>query len=609
MKRHFLTIVFLGFVLGAGGQAVSTIRKIKFKGNSSIADSRLKSEVGIKTYSGLSERFFDKISDRYTEALYEESLERIRYVYQKEGYLNVRFEAPTIHRKRNGKIKLSYHIVEGEAIKLTGVSYTIDSVSTLKDFFDKQVQRQIRLQSQLKVNKRFRDEWYYEDQVFINEELNNMGYAYARVRHNLQVDTVRNTAHLNWIIDKGELCYFGPISIDGNIRVPEKRIRRQLRFSTGDTWSKEAIDDTQKQIYNLGMFRVASIKTLMSEEKPDTLPTLISLKEAPRWTSRFGVGYGREDKFRVFGDVQYLGLISKTARLNIVAKHSALEPYNFQLKLSQPAVLLPYNTVTLNPYAMKQHEPGYKINRRGLNLTFLQNFSERFNSSFNIYVEKVESDSSAVASGGWNTADGMATSSYGKSGVSMGFIYANGEPRLDPVTGYSLAVNIKRNGSFLEESIPFYRSLLEYKNYLGVRPGLTLALKAKMGLAFRKGGGELVPVEERFYAGGSYSVRGWSRAQLGPKDALGVPVGGNSLLEGSFEGRYLMASNLVFAVFCDAGNVWLDDFQYPLRQLRYAAGIGIRYKTPIGPVGIDFARPIFDEVKAWQIHFNIGNPF
>jgi outer membrane protein insertion porin family len=116
-------------------------------------------------------------------------------------------------------------------------------------------------------------------------------------------------------------------------------------------------------------------------------------------------------------------------------------------------------------------------------------------------------------------------------------------------------------------------------------------------------------VEERFFAGGSHSVRGWSRSNLGPKDEFGVPVGGNSLLEGSLEFRFDVGRKMKFTLFTDCGNVWTNSFHYRLNDLHYAAGAGLKIKTPIGPAGIDFARPIFDSEDKWQFHFNIGHSF
>jgi len=157
--------------------------------------------------------------------------------------------------------------------------------------------------------------------------------------------------------------------------------------------------------------------------------------------------------------------------------------------------------------------------------------------------------------------------------------------------------------------MPFFRALAEFKTYFGLRKGTVVALKAKIGGIKRMDDESFIPIEERFFAGGSHSVRGWSRSDLGPHDEFGTPIGGNSLLEGSVEVRFDLGRKMKFTLFSDAGNVWEDSFKYHISDLHYAAGAGLKMKTPIGPVGIDFARPVFDAEKGWQMHFNIGHTF
>jgi outer membrane protein insertion porin family len=118
-----------------------------------------------------------------------------------------------------------------------------------------------------------------------------------------------------------------------------------------------------------------------------------------------------------------------------------------------------------------------------------------------------------------------------------------------------------------------------------------------------------VPVEERFFAGGSRSVRGWARQQLGPKDDENRPTGGFSTIEASLEPRISLFGPLSMVVFMDVGNVWQQTEDFSLNEIRLSAGGGLRYSTPIGPVGIDAARPVWDNNNQWQIHFNIGHAF
>jgi outer membrane protein insertion porin family len=138
---------------------------------------------------------------------------------------------------------------------------------------------------------------------------------------------------------------------------------------------------------------------------------------------------------------------------------------------------------------------------------------------------------------------------------------------------------------------------------------MVLATRLRLGGINSYDDNEFVPIEDRFFAGGSSSVRGWARAMLGPKDDEGTPIGGNSLIELSVELRYPIFGILSGVVFTDAGNVQLDKFSYDLGDLHYAAGLGIRIATPIGPVRVDVARPIFDDDHDTQLHINVGQAF
>jgi outer membrane protein insertion porin family len=96
---------------------------------------------------------------------------------------------------------------------------------------------------------------------------------------------------------------------------------------------------------------------------------------------------------------------------------------------------------------------------------------------------------------------------------------------------------------------------------------------------------------------------------LGPIDPFGNPIGGRSLLEFSSEVRYPVYDIVSGVAFMDCGNVWLESYTWKLNEIRYSLGLGIRIRTPIGPVRLDAARPIFDDETKIQIHFSVGHAF
>lgn len=606
MKSIITLLISLSLFSVALTQENLKINKIRFEGNEAFSNSNLKEQITLVPTSFIKEKIFKKDPVYFTKEYLEDDLLRIKIFYQKEGYLQIQLPEPDIIITKKNKLDITFHIKEGSPIEVDKVEYVVDSGYSIEETLPKIELKNIRIQSKLRKEKIFRDEWCLADQELINTQFNNIGYTYAEAKYIIKVDTISNKAKVIWTIDRHRLVRFGPTTVEGNERVPENAILKQLTYDEGDVWSKEAIDLSQKRLYNLGMFRVSSLKTVAQEKHRDTLATSITIKEAPVWTTRFGVGFGKEDRLRVFSEIQRLGTFTNVGRINFYAKHSALEPYNIDFKFTQPALIFPINSMVINPYVQKQNEPGYVLTRNGFNLSFLQNFSDYFNTNITFFFEDVKQDTTDLS---LIDLEDLEETIYTKSGISLGFLLSNADPRLDPINGHSLSLNYKTNGNLFTHQIPFIRTLLEYKKYWGVNYLLTIAFRGKIGFVEPTKGSEYIPPEERFYAGGSRSVRGWARSELGPKDDNGKPLGGRSLLEGSTELRINLNSNLILATFMDFGNVWRPSFTYNLNELKYAAGFGIRYKTPIGPVGIDFARPIFNETKAWQFHFNIGHPF
>ena len=128
-----------------------------------------------------------------------------------------------------------------------------------------------------------------------------------------------------------------------------------------------------------------------------------------------------------------------------------------------------------------------------------------------------------------------------------------------------------------------------------------------------------IPFYKRYFVGGSSSVRGWGRYQVSPLTPSGEPIGGRTMLEVSTEARFGIRNKLGAVLFVDGGNAWEGPFEARFSELRWAAGPGIRYDTPIGPVRFDLGiqlNPIDGlvlegnpEKRKWRVHFSIGQAF
>lgn len=200
------------------------------------------------------------------------------------------------------------------------------------------------------------------------------------------------------------------------------------------------------------------------------------------------------------------------------------------------------------------------------------------------------------------------TELYDKSSILLSFTYDGSSPPYWPNRGILSSLNFKLSGLGLGSKYHFSRTLADLRHYRNLL-GMVLATRVRMGGIKSWDDGGFVPVEDRFFLGGSSSVRGWGRSELGPRDSEGTPIGGKSLIEASAELRYPIIGILSGAVFTDAGNIWLDEFSYRVDDLRYAVGLGIRVATAIGPVRLDAARPVFDDEDEIQVHLSVGQAF
>lgn len=601
LRTLILYLIFLFVSILCMAQENLELGKIRTQGTKNLRKSVIRETMIMESTSWFKRNVLKKETQIFTKELLQQDIDRIIRLYQKSGYLQVSSEAETRIRK-NKWIDITLNIDPGNPVKISKVKYKLEHNEELKDALSPRNYRSILYRSQSVMGNVFRDEAVYGDQILIAEEFNVAGYPYAKIKYDLEVDTLKNFVNVNWDIQKGIPAHFGPTLISGNKRISDKLIYKQLRYKEDDIWSGKSIEDSQEQIYNLGVFRIVSFKALISDTLKEKIPLTLQLEEAPRWTTRFGAGYGREDGIRAFGEFQYLGFLTSIGRLQLFSKHSELEPYHFSLRFSQPSLFIPMNTFSLNPYLRSANEPGYRLHKFGINISMLQNFSNVLNTSFGIEIEDVRIDSAGIDF--YRSED---LEYYRKSSILLGVVFDNTKPILDPVQGYVVSLSLKSNGNFLFTDVPFNRILAEYKSYHGLVSRLILAVKLKAGAVFEGNKDIEIPVDERFFAGGS-SVRGWKRSELGPKDEQGIPIGGNSMLAGSVEFRISTLKSTILAVFCDAGNVWSKSYSFHPGDLRYAAGFGIRIKTPIGPAGLDFARPILED-GSWQFHLNIGQSF
>jgi outer membrane translocation and assembly module TamA len=195
--------------------------------------------------------------------------------------------------------------------------------------------------------------------------------------------------------------------------------------------------------------------------------------------------------------------------------------------------------------------------------------------------------------------------------LACGLTWNTTDKPFTPRSGAILSCSIEPS-RVIGSHVNFDRITLEGRRYLSLGQEVVLALRLKMGGILSGSPSADIPVTRRFYAGGSSSVRGYGYNSLGPLSDKGVLLGGNGLVEASTELRFPLKGSLSGVTFVDAGNATRRAFSLKDAEIKVGAGVGVRFASPVGPVGVDIAwklEPYALDGTPYLIHFFIGYAF
>lgn len=196
------------------------------------------------------------------------------------------------------------------------------------------------------------------------------------------------------------------------------------------------------------------------------------------------------------------------------------------------------------------------------------------------------------------------------TGRTSAYIDNSNDP-LNPTKGWRMTVSVQPTAVAGEDTILFLRSESQVTAYLPLQDQARTVLAGRVRIGAIIGGDELsVPSDRLFYSGGGGSVRGYSYQGVNPELPDQTPRGGLSLFETSLEVRHDIGQSFQAVAFVDAGAVGFQETPN-FSNMRYGAGVGVRYKLPFGPIRADIAVPLDkrDGDSAFQIYISIGQAF
>jgi translocation and assembly module TamA len=478
--------------------------------------------------------------------------------------------------------------------------------------------------------------------------LGEQGYAFAKVDSPVAYeDKTDPVLDVVFHVDTGPRVNIGEIRFEGLKRVHEKILRRRLLLHTGEPYKTSAVENSRKDLLSLLVFASINVDVGTAVDATGGVPITFKFRERLRHTFGIGAAYSTDlggsgtlnwgDR-NVFGNAEQLTVT--TSIINLGGSSSEGVGYDVGVKYSLPDFGHRDQTLQLAVSALKQYLIAYdqtalstgatltrKLNKLWTVSAGVTATEETINQIVSVTQETVEQDGTEVTE---NNAD-YHVYNYTLLALPLTLSYDStnlASPLDDPTHGMRDSLSLSPTRSLGHSNATFLITQVRAAVYfdldgiLPTDPGRSvLAVRALAGLA--SGASEFsLPPDQRFYGGGSASIRGYPYQSVGPYfpvlsskgEVIGStndPIGATSISAGAVEFRQRFGQSLGAAFFVDGGQVGNKLTWWPSR-LFLGVGGGVRYYTPIGPVRLDVAVPLkrYDsDPEAFQVYIGLGQAF
>jgi len=582
------------------------IAKILFVGNSAFNDKRL-----LKIIKTRRDTLFT--SGFYKEEVLEEDVVRLRSFYQREGFIDVRVDYK-IEPQLKGRMILTFNIDEAK-------QYTVGTITIEgnKEFSKETI---ISVLSECTPGAIFSQEKLEIDLSQIQKLYFDKGYIFAQSIKTTSIDPKTGKVDIAYTINEGNVAYVNRVNIKGNTKTKDIVIRRELRISPGDQFDGEKLRRSKERLRNLGFFEEISfdIEPGVSSRTRDLV---VEVKEAKTGEFSFGGGYSSIDEVVAFVEIAQRNFDFKNfpyftgggqdLRLHVELGSVREE---FLLSFTEPWIFDYPISFGFDVYkTVHQRESdvgyGYSEKRKGMDLRLGKELSEYVSGGLTYRFDNITiSDVSEEASNDLKKEIGENDVS------SLDFVLTRDtrDNIFEPTRGTLLRGQFGVAGGPFGGDKDFLRFIGKGSYDIPSVRDSVLEFRVRAGFIDAYGDSEDVPIYERFFAGGASTIRGYNERKVGPIDSSSEdPIGGESLLVGNVEYTMPIIEFIKLATFFDTGNVWSRIKDFGNGGFKSGVGLGLRVKTPIGPIRLDYGYPLNnepgEEQKEGQFYFSMSHGF
>jgi len=542
-------------------------------------------------------------SGTFKKDVLENDVRKIEALYQNSGFLDSKIFEPVVARGKKGLI-VTIRIFEGRQYRVGEVRFSGES-GIPEDTLRKTVK--------LNGGDLFNREMLLSDLLALTTLVNDEGYAQALVSPGVEKRKEYPVADVTYRFERGTKFRFGKVEISGNTKTMDRIVRRNLDVSDGRTYTATGLKTSKENLNRTSYFKDVKISTAPSTV-PGEMDVKVDVQEGPTGTLSGGLGYSSVDK--IFGVIQ-LGennLFGRGWKASLNSQFGARRT-TYTIDFRDPNFLDTDYSLLLGVYKTKVKYTDFEKEARGGRVGLGYNFSKFINVGTFLRMDDTQILPLAGIIPSSNVQQEIVKGLQKTRSVGFNVTRNTTDRFIDPSRGSVQSATLEYAGGPLGGDSDFVKYFLNAKWFRPVTASTVFSYNFLWGHVIPTISGEEVPLFERFFLGGPYSVRGYRSRSLSPVDPnTGELVGGNKELIMNLEYLFPLVAEIGFkgVLFFDAGNSWAQGaWPFNDQGVWAAYGLGVRWYSPMGPlrfeVGWNLDRPEGQPRRVME--FTIGTAF
>jgi outer membrane protein assembly complex protein YaeT len=582
---------------------------VQFDGNDQVGTSALRDALLTRP-----RRWFALWEERpaFDPYTFRTDLERVRALYRSRGFYHA-VVTEDLSVRDGDVVDVTIRIKEGSPVMVSIVDLTIDGL-TLPPADEERLRHDLPLE----IGDVFEEERYERGRTVLRAWFRQRGYARVQVEKRARVDVRDDTATVAYHVEPGPPCVFGTVTVSGLSEVDEGVVRREIAFDPGEPFRQSLLDETRHRLDQLRLFD--SVRLIEDDSDSQKVDVDIKLVEGERHEVSAGVGYETEEgvrgvagwrDFNFLGGARQLGFTVRISQLFRTIAADFLQ-LHFPSQTSRLRLIFLQEQTDDDPYDLLETKI---LPRLEWDVTPRFKTYAFYRASLDVL--------SGVPAAVRLALPGADPKTSVVSGFGFGLDLNGTDDLVNPTRGGIARVSVEPVGMGLGGTVSLIRTIWDGRLYAPLPYRFGVAGRIRLGSQQPTASSTQIPLFERFYAGGIGSVRGYARRRVGPLASDLVPpskctfldcdhpLGGRSVVELSAELRRRLTSSFDVVGFLDAGQVSLNRWDFPFGDLQYGIGLGVRYRSIIGPLRVDLGFPLErrGDDAAWQVYVAVGDTF